>query len=126
MIGDQQRGVVARNILSLRAFREENFPRALFDEYAWNMLLLLFVGLANNEVVTERSLIERADVTHNAGRRWIAHLVSDGHIVARNDGDDVILTEAATDALRDFLDRVSVLPWSSAPPQAGPAKVQDA
>jgi hypothetical protein len=126
MIGDQQRGVVARNILSLRSFREENFPRALFDEYAWNMLLLLFVGLANNEVVTERSLIKQADVTHNAGRRWIAHLVSDGQVVARNDGDDVILTEAATDALRAFLDRVSVLPWSSEPPQAVPARDQGA
>ncbi len=115
MLGDQQRGVVARNILSLRSFREGIFPRELFDEYAWNMLLLLFAGLADNEVITERALIEKADVTLHAGRRWIAHLASDGHIGARNDGDDVVLTHSAIEALREFLDRVSALPWSSLP-----------
>ncbi len=125
MLGDQQRGVVARNILTLRAFREGIFPRELFDEYAWNMLLLLFAGLANNEVITERALIEQADVTVNAGRRWIAHLVGDGHIVARNDGDDVVLTQSAIQALREFLDRVSALPWSGLPSEAERPHVQD-
>ena len=112
MLGDQERGVIARNILALRAFREDDFPRALFDEYAWDMLLLLFVGLSNNEIISESSLIKQADATPGAGRRWIAHLVDDGHVVARSDGDDVILTQSAVKALRTFLDRVSALPWS--------------
>lgn len=115
MIGDQQRGIVAQNVLAIRRFREGQFPRELFDEYAWNMLLLLFVGLANNEVISESILIEQAEVSTKAGRSWIAHLVADGQVEARNDGDDVVLTATAMNGLRTFLDRVSVLPWTSLP-----------
>lgn len=111
MKGDQHRGVVAQNILAVRSFRESTFPSELFDEFAWDMLLLLFVGLTNNETISENKLIERSNVTQRAGRRWIAHLVSDGQVVGRSDGDDVVLTQSATDALRAFLDRVSALPW---------------
>lgn len=115
MVGDQHRGVVAQNIMSLRSFREGLFPKALFDEYAWNMLLLLFIGLAKNETISESLLIQRADVTTNAGRRWIAHLVGEGQIEARSDGEDVFLTTSAIETLRAFLDSVADLPWHDSP-----------
>lgn len=82
------------------------FPSELFDEFAWNMMLHLFVGLANNELMTERALIEKAGASENAGRRWIEHLVKDGQVAERHDDDDVILTTDAINQLRIFLDEV--------------------
>lgn len=125
MTGDQHRGIVAQNILTLRSLRERSFPRELFDEYAWEMLLLLFVGLSNNETISESTLIERANVTLSTGRRWIAHLVSDGQVVDRDEGGDVFLTQAATESLRAFLDRIAALPWAEPTAWSGPAGTLD-
>jgi len=82
------------------------FPSELFDEFAWNMMLHLFVGLANNEVMTERALIEKAGASESSGRRWIEHLVKDGQVAGRHDDDDVVLTTEAITHLRKFLDEV--------------------
>jgi len=106
MIGDQARGEAAQCILEVRSLRKAMFPSELFDEFAWNMMLHLFVGLANNELMTERALIEKAGASENAGRRWIEHLVKDGQVAERRDDDDVILTTGAITQLRIFLDEV--------------------
>jgi hypothetical protein len=104
MIGDQDRGDAAQCILDVRSLRKVMFPSELFDEFAWNMMLHLFVGLANNQVMTERDLIEKAGTGENSGRRWIEHLVKDGQIAERHDDDDVVLTTDAITQLRRFLD----------------------
>ena len=95
MIGDQARGETAQRILDVRSLRKVMFPTELFDEFAWNMMLHLFVGLVNNQVMTERDIIERAGASNNSGRRWIGHLVKDGQVAARSDDDDVVLTTLA-------------------------------
>lgn len=82
------------------------FPSELFDEFAWNMMLHLFVGLANNQVMTEVALIEKAGASEHSGRRWIEHLVKDGQVAERRDHDDVVLTTDAIAHLRTFLDDV--------------------
>ncbi len=82
------------------------FPSELFDEFAWNMMLHLFVGLANNQVITESALIEKAGASEHSGRRWIEHLVKDGQVAERRDHDDVVLTADAIAHLRTFLDHV--------------------
>lgn len=105
MLGDQRRGDLARNLLRVRRARTASFPSALFDEYAWNMLLNLFVGLTENETISEADLIERSSVGVTIGRRWINHLVSDGQIEARHDGEDVALTADAIQNMRTFLDK---------------------
>lgn len=94
------------------------FPSEIFDEFAWNMLLVLFVGLAGNEVVSEAALIARAEVSVSAGRRWITHLIEDGQIADRHDDDDVILTPRAVSQLREFLDRARVVGEDSLLPTA--------
>ena len=106
MTGDQARGEAAQCILDVRALRKVMFPSELFDEFAWNMMLHLFVGLANNQVMTERALIEKAGASENSGRRWIEHLVKDGQVAERRDHDDVVLTTDAIAHLRTFLDDV--------------------
>ena len=82
------------------------------------MLLVLFVGLAGNEVVSEANLIARADVSVSAGRKWITHLIKDGQIADRQDDDDVILTPRAISQLRAFLDRARVVGENSLLPTA--------
>ena len=106
MIGDQARGEAARCILDVRSLRKVMFPSELFDEFAWNMMLHLFVGLANNQVMTEGALIEKAGASEHSGRRWIEHLVKDGQVAERRDHDDVVLTADAIAHLRTFLDDV--------------------
>lgn len=109
MTGDQERGATAQTILAIRSLRKTMFPSELFDEFAWNMLLILFTALAANEVVTEAKLIARSDVSLGAGRRWIGHLIKDGQIDDRQDGDDVILTQQGVSRLREFLDQARTL-----------------
>ena len=53
------------------------------------MMLVLFVGLANNQVITEGDLIEITGTGEAAGRRWITHLLRDGQVAERCDDDDV-------------------------------------
>lgn len=106
MIGDQARGEAAQCILDVRSLRKVMFPSELFDEFAWNMMLHLFVGLANNQVITESALIEKAGASEHSGRRWIEHLVKDGQVAERRGHDDVVLTADAIAHLRTFLDHV--------------------
>ena len=106
MIGDQARGEAAQCILDVRSLRKVMFPSELFDEFAWNMMLYLFVGLANNQVMTESALIEKAGASEHSGRRWIEHLVKDGQVAERRGHDDVVLTADAIAHLRTFLDHV--------------------
>lgn len=104
MTGDQLRGETAQRILDVRSLRKVHFPSELFDEHAWHMMLVLFVGLANNETITEGNLIEITGAGEAAGQRWITHLLRDGQVAGRCDDDDVILTPAAISNLRKFLD----------------------
>ena len=109
MLGDQRRGDIARNLLRVRAERTASFPSELFDEHAWNMLLNTYVALTENRTVSEADLIQRSSVSEAIGRRWISHLVKDGQIEARGDGEDVALTPSAVDNMRMFLDRAHVI-----------------
>jgi hypothetical protein len=109
MMGDQDRGATAQAIIDVRFLRGVHFPSEIFDEFAWNILLILFVGLAANEIISEKVLIERAGVSIVAGRRWIAHLIQDGQVADRDDGEDVILSLQAISQLRRFLDEAKAL-----------------
>lgn len=104
MFGDRDRSKAAQAILVARAFRKRLFPSEIFDEYAWAMLLVLFIGFADGEVISEIALLERAGVSVPVGRRWIAHLVGEDQIELREDGDGVMLSENAITKLRIFLD----------------------
>ena len=107
MLGDRRRGEIARNLLKVRAVRTSLFPSELFDEHAWNMLLHLFSALTENETISEEDLIQQSSESTAVGRRWLAHLVKDGQIEARENGDDVRLTPSAVANMRIFLDQAN-------------------
>jgi hypothetical protein len=104
MTNDQDRGLAAEDILAVRALRKRLFPSDIFDEHAWSMLLVLFVGHAKNEIISEQALLTRAAVSTASGSRWIAHLVEEGQIEPRLTNDVVALSNDALTNLRTFLD----------------------
>ncbi len=103
MTGDKERARYASHLIAECERRYALFPAEIFDEFAWNMLLHLFVFLVSNETMTESRLCELSMAGQRVGRRWIRHLVSDNQIEARHDGDDVVLTAGAVDRLRQYL-----------------------
>ena len=105
MIGDRDSAREAQRLIAERDRRYKLFPSEIFDEFPWNMLLHLFVAMANNAVLSEERLCELSHAGQLVGRRWIAHLVKDGQIEGRHDGEDVVLTATAIDRLRDYLRR---------------------
>jgi hypothetical protein len=105
MIGDYERGQMAQSLLRVREVRQESYPSEIFDEFAWNMLLHLFVTTSNNEVMTENRMIDMSGASMAVGRRWLAHLLADGQISDRGDGQDVSFTPDSVARMRAFLDR---------------------
>ena len=104
MQGDNLRSVEAQRILRSRDARYLLFPSDIFDEYAWNMMLHLFVSMASNQAMDESRLIALTKSSNAVGRRWIKHLVADGQVQDRSDSDDVLLTSEAIRKLRIFFD----------------------
>ena len=106
MIGDKERAETARAAIELRRLRCKIFPSELFDEYAWNLLLHTFICHVENKTVSAERLYEKSGMTPSLGRRWLAHLVSDGQIESHNDGDDIHLTTQSIRGMREYLDIV--------------------
>lgn len=109
MIGDQARGDVARNLILVRDARQDHFKHEIFDEYAWNMLLHLFVALSNNETMSEERMIELSGGIEAVSRRWLAFLMGIGDIVTRDDGEDIAFTPDSANRMRQFLDRAAAI-----------------
>jgi hypothetical protein len=104
MMLDHHRAETARKILKDREARYALFPSEIFDEYAWTMLLHLFVAFAGGEVLSEYQLVNRVRTTTRIGQRWLYQLAKDGQVKLRYSGDDVVLTADAETRLRRYLD----------------------
>ncbi|RYF38046.1 MAG: hypothetical protein EOO38_25410, partial [Cytophagaceae bacterium] len=70
MIDDRQRAEIAGKILADREERYALFPSEIFDEYAWNMLLHLFVAMNAGHQSSEGELIRLVHTSINTGQRW--------------------------------------------------------
>lgn len=100
----------ARKLLEVREQRYERFGHALFDEYAWEMLLALFIADAEGRRLTARQAMEESRASPAIGRRWLAHLSHVG-MVRVQDLDDpdrpVTLTDATLHDMEQFLKEAS-------------------
>lgn len=108
MADDHRLACIARKILTDREARYALFPSEIFDEYAWNMLLHLFVALSADEILSEKQLITLVHTTKNIGQRWLYQLAKDGQVESRLSGDDVRLTSEAMAKLRKYLDSANI------------------
>ena len=102
MMDDRTLAQIARRWIAVRRCRERFFPADLFDESAWDMLMLLFVAQAEDRTVTDEQLMAEAGCRAGTGHRWVAHLEQDGQI-SRADGSAIRLTADARDRMRRFL-----------------------
>lgn len=105
---DERRAEIAVKILEDRYARYILFPGELFDEYAWNMLLHLFIAKQNGEAMSESILIGLANVGTREGQRWLYQLAKDGQIEPRTIRQEVVITQSAIDRLRKYLDTTNV------------------
>lgn len=114
MIGDYDRGQMARNLIRVRAARQDAYPSEIFDEHGWNMLLHLFVAASENDVMSEAGIIEASGASSAVGRRWLGYLLADGQISDRGDGEDVTFTPSSLTRMRAFLDTARKIHSSAA------------
>lgn len=109
MKGGLSRVEIAQLLLRVRALRWDFFRGDLFDEYAWNILLVLYIAQENGHDTTETMALQEASVPPAVGTRWIAHL-EQSRLVDRDGPPDILrLTDASRAQLADYLDEVALV-----------------
>lgn len=103
---DDELTALARRHIAIRRLRYDEFPSFLFDEYAWDMLLHLFVARAEGRSLDEATLGTLALATPRVWSRWLKHLEEQEHVERRSDGS-VTLSTAAHEDMRRYLVRTA-------------------
>lgn len=100
---DQAR--TASRLLKMRGLRWDYFNHDLFDEHAWNMLLILFIAQAEGRSMNVANLCSDSGAAATTGPRWIRHLTESRLIEHDGEGDAalVVLTAMARAELADYL-----------------------
>jgi DNA-binding MarR family transcriptional regulator len=102
---------VGRRYFEARRERRHFFPKELFSDPAWDMLLVLSCSETRGEALSQSSLIYAADVQQTTGLRWVATLEHYG-LVRRephpDDGRSIVikLTKDGRDRMRAYLARI--------------------
>jgi hypothetical protein len=103
---DDELAGIARAILSNRQSRSRMFPSNLFGEWAWEVLLLLFVADAEGQHMTGKRIADALKCNPSLIVRWIKHLSSVA-LVIDNDCDNldvsITLSPPAITALERYL-----------------------
>ncbi|USU04442.1 hypothetical protein NF700_13505 [Sphingomonadaceae bacterium OTU29MARTA1] len=90
----------AAALLQARHRREALFPPALFDEFAWEILLALYIGRANG-AMDEAALFDAVGCMPTVGRRWIAYLVEQQQVL--RSGSGVVLHDTVIGPMEEYL-----------------------
>jgi len=98
---------MVRNLIRLRRLRDQFFPRDLFADPAWDMLLDLMAARLEQSRVAVSSLCIAAAVPATTALRWIRTLTEHGLFVRRADPEDgrrifIELSDSAGDALAAY------------------------
>lgn len=98
---------MVRNLIRLRRLRDQFFPRDLFADPAWDMLLDLMAARLDQSRVAVSSLCIAAAVPATTALRWIRTLTEHGLFVRRADPEDgrrifIELSDSAGEALAAY------------------------
>jgi hypothetical protein len=102
---------MAERLYLERRRRDDYFPRGLFGEPAWDLILALFIAREEGRRLSIAEAYEAAAVKPAAGRRLLTRLEGTG-MLARSSGQEdrrkryVQLTPNASDRLTDYLTRM--------------------
>jgi len=96
----------ARQQIAHRKRRAQQFPKGIFGEPAWDMLLVLYVS-DGFEPETIRDLREQAGLTHSTALRWLDYLESQKLVGRKSHLTDkrsayIELTETAREKLDQY------------------------
>lgn len=97
---------IARGILTNRRSRSAMFPADLFGEWAWEVLLLLFIADAEGRQMTGWMIAHDLACSPSLLSRWIKHLSSVALIIGDGSGDlnDLLtLSPSAITSLEHYL-----------------------
>lgn len=100
-------GEMVRSLIRIRRLREQFFPRDLFADPAWDMLLDLLAARLEQSRVAVSSLCIAAAVPPTTALRWIRTLAEHGLFVRRQDPEDgrrvfIELSDNASEALHAY------------------------
>lgn len=79
---------MAKAIYRARESRHRHFPRDLFGEPAWDILLDLYIAKSRGEMVTVSGACIASQIPPTTALRWIKTLEKDGWIVREDDQID--------------------------------------
>ena len=108
MDGGLSKVEIARLLLRIRALRWDHFRGDLFDEYAWNILLVLYIADENDRETTETMAVQEASVPTTVGVRWIAHLEQSMLLERGSSADIVRLTDQSRAKMAEYLHEVAL------------------
>lgn len=104
-----------KRYLRARRDREWQFPRGLFSDPAWDILLDLYVAKSEQREVTIWDACQAASVPKTSGMRWLRilesrHLVEREGDIADQKNATVTLTRDAIAGMNRWLDRIHPMP----------------
>lgn len=94
--------VYALRLLKARQRRASLFPAELFDEYAWEFLIALYIIRDRPEGISRDDLYEMVGCNARVGQRWIDHL-EEKHQVERQ-GEMIRLHDDALTPMITYLE----------------------
>lgn len=91
---------LAKSQVALRALRYGHFPADIFDEYAWDMMLHMYIAGLRNQIMYVDNAINLTSKNRRVGDRWIKHLQMEKMIEV--DGDQVRLSDGAMSQMHAY------------------------
>jgi len=91
---------MAKTQVALRALRYGHFPADIFDEYAWDMMLHMYIARLRRQTIYVDNVINLTSKNKVIGERWIRHLTVEG--MATQDGEVVALSDAAHERMEAY------------------------
>ncbi len=91
---------MAKTQVALRALRYGHFPSDIFDEYAWDMMLHMYIGGLRGQTMYVDNIVNLTSKSKSIGDRWINHLIK--LEMVETDGDLITLSESGFDRMNEY------------------------
>jgi hypothetical protein len=98
---------MAKTQVALRALRYGHFPADIFDEYAWDMMLHMYIGGLRKQTMYVDNIVNLTSKNKMVGERWIRHLMADN--IVKLDGDKICLSDNGFERMNEYHDRAMEL-----------------
>jgi DNA-binding MarR family transcriptional regulator len=111
-VADRSEAMLVEFAIGTRGLRNHHFGSALFNDPAWDILLVLHRARLQQQRITVSGICSSAGLPLATGIRWIANLVDAGHLLRVPDPYDgrrvfVELSQIAASAMSNFLKDLS-------------------